>query len=69
MLTRRRQVDGMRVAAAEVEAFAAAVANGVPAEMAATHLRAASGALEEVIGLVPLDEVLDAVFREFCVGK
>jgi len=69
VLTRRRQADGMRVAAQEVEAFAAAVANGVPAELAATHLRAAAGALEEVIGVVPLDEVLDAVFREFCVGK
>ena len=69
VLTRRRQAEGMTVAAEEVEAFAAAVADGVPAELAATHLRAASGALEEVIGVVPLDEVLDAVFREFCVGK
>jgi len=69
ILTRRRQSEGMTVAAEEVAAFGAAVQNGIPAELAATHLRTAAGALEEVIGVIPLDDVLDAVFREFCVGK
>ena len=59
----------MTVAAEEVEAFRAAVQEGIPAELAATHLRSAAGALEEVIGVIPLDDVLDAVFRDFCVGK
>ena len=37
--------------------------------VAATHLRAAVTALEDVIGLVTTDDVLDRVFSSFCVGK
>jgi tRNA modification GTPase len=69
VLTRRRQADGLATAAGEMEAFQGAVSSGVPAELAATHLRAAGSALEEVLGVIPLDDVLDAVFRDFCVGK
>ncbi len=39
------------------------------AVLAAHHLRAAARALEELIGVVDVDEVLDRVFRSFCVGK
>jgi tRNA modification GTPase len=37
--------------------------------LAAHHLREAARALEELIGVVDVDEVLDRVFRSFCVGK
>ena len=37
--------------------------------LAAHHLRDAARALEELIGVVDVDEVLDLVFRSFCVGK
>ena len=37
--------------------------------LAAHHLREAARALEELIGAVDIDEVLDRVFRSFCVGK
>jgi len=37
--------------------------------LAAHHLRDAARALEELIGVVDVDEVLDRVFRSFCVGK
>ncbi len=39
------------------------------AVLAAHHLRDAARALEELIGVVDVDEVLDRVFRSFCVGK
>jgi len=39
------------------------------AVLAAHHLREAARALEELIGVVDVDEVLDRVFRSFCVGK
>ena len=35
----------------------------------ATHLRAAVGALDDLIGVVTPDDVLDRVFGSFCVGK
>jgi len=51
-------------------AFADAWHGGViPSPVAATHLREAAAALEELIGAVQPDDVLDAVFRSFCVGK
>lgn len=68
-LVRRRQVSGVRRALAEVEAFVSALSGGVPAEMAATHLRPAETALEELLGIISQEDVLDHVFRQFCVGK
>ena len=69
VITRRRQARALGAARDEVEAFGVALGSGVPAEIAATHLRSAETALEELVGVVSVDDVLDAVFREFCVGK
>lgn len=41
----------------------------VPAVIAAVHLRAAVGALEELVGVVGVEEVLGRLFERFCVGK
>jgi tRNA modification GTPase len=41
----------------------------IPAPVAAVHLREAVTTLEELIGAVDVDDVLDEVFRRFCVGK
>jgi tRNA modification GTPase len=69
VLTRRRHARALRAAREAIGAFAAALAEGVPAEMAATHLRSAESALEELLGVVSVEDVLDAVFAEFCIGK
>lgn len=37
--------------------------------LAAHHLRQATGALDDLVGTVDIEEVLDRVFRSFCVGK
>ena len=41
----------------------------LPAEVAATHLRPAETALEELLGVIPRDEILDRLFSDFCIGK
>lgn len=69
VLTRERQATGVRQARDEVALFCDALEAGVPADLACTHLRAAGAALDEVVGVVPLDSVLDRVFRDFCIGK
>jgi tRNA modification GTPase len=69
VLTRRRQARALGEARKEIEAFRAALADAVPAELAATHLRAAETALEELVGVVSVEDVLDVVFKEFCIGK
>lgn len=69
VLTRKRQAMALGSARDEVAAFELGLREGLPAEVAATHLRAAESALEELVGLVSADDVLDVVFREFCIGK
>jgi tRNA modification GTPase len=69
-LTRVRHRVAVARAEAELRAFASAWrADAVPASVAATHVRAAADALGELIGVIHVDDVLDAVFRRFCVGK
>jgi tRNA modification GTPase len=38
-------------------------------ELVAEHLRGAARAMERLLGRVDSEEVLDVVFREFCIGK
>ena len=66
---RERHARALRTAREEVQAFIAAIDAKVPAEFAVTHLREAIAALEELIGVVSIDDVLDRVFGDFCVGK
>jgi tRNA modification GTPase len=69
VVTRARHREALDRALAEVEAFQTAREGGVDAAAAATHLRAALGALDDLIGVVTPDDVLDRVFATFCVGK
>ena len=69
ILTRARHGRALEQAVEQLDAFARELRQGVPAEMAATHLWPAATALEDILGIVTLDEVLDRVFRDFCIGK
>ena len=70
MITRARHEAALRLAQEELRAFRAAWAKGaLPAPVAATHLRAAVTALESLIGAVDVEDILDRVFRTFCIGK
>jgi tRNA modification GTPase len=69
-LTRARHRAAVGEAASELRAFSEAWrAKSLPASVAAIHVRAAADALGDLIGIVQVDDVLDAVFRRFCVGK
>ena len=68
-LTRRRQTEGVRSARDQVVTFMDELEAGVPAEMAATHLRPAETALEELLGVISTEQVFDRIFRDFCIGK
>jgi tRNA modification GTPase len=69
LVTRRRQARAIRRALRESEAFVNARDAGLPPEIAATHLLDAERALEELLGVVETDDVLDVVFSSFCIGK
>ena len=69
VVTRRRQALGLGKARDEIDEFRSGLERGLPAEIAGTHLRSAETALEELLGVVSVEDVLDVVFREFCIGK
>jgi tRNA modification GTPase len=70
VLTRTRHRAAVGMASIEVQRFLATWGSEkLPASVAATHVRYAVDALSELIGVVYVDDVLDVVFRSFCVGK
>lgn len=69
-LTRVRQRLAVEKARAELAGFQALWADGaLPATIAAIHVRAAVGALDEVIGAVDTEDILSRLFSTFCIGK
>ncbi len=69
LVTRERHRLALIRALDEVDRFEAARREGIEVAVAAAHLRAAVTNLEDVIGLVTPEDVLDVVFATFCVGK
>jgi tRNA modification GTPase len=69
VVTRARHRAALERAVLELDGFWGARESGVDAAAAATHLRAAVAALDDLIGAVTAEDVLDRVFAAFCVGK
>lgn len=70
IVTRERQRIGIARARGELGQFRDAwEAGSVPPVVAAAHLRAATRELEEIVGVVDVEDVLDRLFSTFCVGK
>lgn len=65
LVTRARHRAALEACHAALERFARAA---LP-ELAAEDLRAAASALGRIIGRVDVEDMLDALFREFCIGK
>jgi tRNA modification GTPase len=69
-LTRARQRIAIERARSELAEFQRQWTRGeLPASIVAVHIRAAVGALDELIGAVDVDDVLGRVFSTFCIGK
>lgn len=70
IITRTRHRVALERAREELDEFLLHwEAEGVPLAVAAVHVNAAVLALDELIGSVDVEDVLDRVFRTFCVGK
>jgi tRNA modification GTPase len=65
VLTRARHRAALEEAAG---AISASLESGEP-ELAAEHVRLALRSIGRITGRVDLDELLDVVFRDFCIGK
>jgi tRNA modification GTPase len=70
VLTRARHQAALETAARELDAFAETRrSHEVPVSVATVHIRSAVDALESLIGVVDVEDVLSRVFSTFCVGK
>ncbi len=70
MLTRARHRQALERALAEIRQFQEVWGGRrLPAPVASVHLRTAVYLLEELIGAVDVEDVLERVFSSFCVGK
>jgi tRNA modification GTPase len=70
VLTQARHQLGVARALTELRDFRRAWREeALPATVAAVHLHAAADALRDLIGGIDTEQILDEVFRRFCVGK
>lgn len=70
VLTQVRHRVGVTRALTELRDFRKAWRDeALPVTVAAVHLHAAAEALRELIGGIDTEQILDEVFRRFCVGK
>ena len=68
-LTRLRHLDAARKADAALERGQEAAGRCLPMEFIASDVRDAAQALAEITGEIAPEEVLNAIFDTFCVGK
>jgi len=70
LVMRERHRVALTRAHEDVESFLDAwTTQALPAPVAAAHLLTARETLSELIGIIDTDDVLDIVFRDFCIGK
>src|SRR6185437_1793583 len=67
LIARERQRQLLQQTAASLQRSTAMFALGE--EFAAEDLRAAAFALGRLLGRVDVEDILDVIFREFCIGK
>lgn len=68
-LSRQRHVAAVQTALQALDRADMALEHGFPLELLAADLRDAALALDELTGAIVPDDVLDAVFSQFCIGK
>ena len=64
-----RHRDCLRRALESCDQAASTQAEGLSPEYAAIHLNEALCAVGEIIGVADVEEILDSVFSQFCIGK
>ena len=67
LIARARQRDLLQQAAASLQRSITAIGKGE--ELAAEDLRSAAYALGRLLGRVDVEDILDVIFRDFCIGK
>jgi len=69
ILTNTRQISAVQNAADSVSKAITSIEKGMGYEFTAFDLKEASSHLEEIIGKVTSDDILNTIFSNFCIGK
>jgi tRNA modification GTPase len=69
LVTHLRHQDALRRTQEAMAAALASVETRQAGELIAMDLRAAIDALGEITGAISTDDILDRIFRQFCIGK
>ncbi len=69
ILTNTRQIVAVTKATQSISKALESISNGMGYEFTAFDLKEASTALEEIIGKVTSDDILNNIFANFCIGK
>ncbi len=64
-----RHADALRRAQGSIQRAAAELRGGSSLELVAIDLRLAADAVGEIVGKTTTDDLLDAIFSQFCLGK
>jgi tRNA modification GTPase len=69
VISRERHRDALRQALEALAAARQSALQSMPPEIIAVDITLAADALGQITGEVNTEDILDAVFREFCIGK
>ena len=69
LVARERHRFALETTVGALGSAVAGLDRSVPVEIVADHLRAAAHALARIGGRVDVEDLLDVIFREFCIGK
>jgi tRNA modification GTPase len=69
LVTRERQRLRLQEVLESLRSASAAAEQGAGEELVAEHLRAAITSLGRLTGRVDIEDILDVIFRDFCIGK
>ena len=68
-VSRRRHRDGLQASLDSLQKARSCLESSEPLELVALELQEACAAIDEIVGKVYNDEVLNRIFGEFCIGK
>ena len=69
VVTRARHKQALKEANASLEEARRTLTQGLPMDLVAVDIRGAAESLGEVTGDTVMDEVIDRIFADFCIGK
>lgn len=69
LITRRRHREGLSTGVRHLKAAREALLQGIGAELVAEDVRLAARTLDGLLGVMGVEDILGAVFSQFCIGK